>query len=110
MATWIPVPKVYRALMTQSGTNAPTAVVLENTLGGTVVWGYEELGYYTAIISGGFDRDATSVILGAPEAGVLITPVVTAGGNVEVSVVQISGMTSTNDALARTPIEILVYP
>ena len=31
-------PKVYRALLSQTGTAAPTATVLENTLGGTVVW------------------------------------------------------------------------
>ena len=30
--------KVYTALLTQSGTNAPVATVLENTLGGEIVW------------------------------------------------------------------------
>ena len=30
-------PKVYVALLTQTGTDAPTAIVLKNTLGGTVV-------------------------------------------------------------------------
>lgn len=31
-------PKVYGALLTQTGTDAPAATVLENTLGGAVVW------------------------------------------------------------------------
>lgn len=40
-------PKVYVALLNQSGTNAPTATVLKNTLGGEVVWTYVgDVGYY----------------------------------------------------------------
>ena len=46
-----PVPKVYRALLTQTGTNAPVATVLENTLGGTVVWSYGDVGIYLATLS-----------------------------------------------------------
>lgn len=39
-------PKVYRALLTQTGTDAPVAIVLENTLGGNVVWNYVGVGVY----------------------------------------------------------------
>lgn len=39
---------VYTALLTQSGTSAPVATVLENTLGGTVTWSYEDAGRYLA--------------------------------------------------------------
>lgn len=46
--------KVYRALLTQTGTDAPTATVLENTLGGTVVWTYNSPGNYTATLAGAF--------------------------------------------------------
>ena len=35
--------KVYTALLTQTGTNAPVATVLENTLGGTPVWSYDKV-------------------------------------------------------------------
>lgn len=49
-----PKYKVYRALITQSGTSAPTAVVLENTLGGTVVWSYDSVGNYTGTLAGAF--------------------------------------------------------
>ena len=41
--------KVYTALLTQTGTNAPVATVLENTLGGDVVWSYNRAGYYTSV-------------------------------------------------------------
>ena len=38
--------KVYTALLTQTGTNAPVATVLENTLGVIVSWGYNSVGSY----------------------------------------------------------------
>ena len=46
--------KVYTALLTQTGTDAPVATVLENTLGGTVVWTYSNVGEYTATLSSAF--------------------------------------------------------
>jgi hypothetical protein len=46
--------KVYTALLSQSGTNAPVATVLENTLGGTVVWAYSSTGSYSATLAGAF--------------------------------------------------------
>ena len=51
--------KVYTALLTQSGTDAPVATVLENTLGGDVVWSREELGVYTGVLNGAFIQDKT---------------------------------------------------
>lgn len=47
-------PKVYRALLSQSGTGAPEPVVLENTLGGTVVWTREDVGNYVGTLVGAF--------------------------------------------------------
>jgi len=44
----------YVALLTQSGTSAPTATVLENTLGGTVVWSYLSVGQYVGTLTGAF--------------------------------------------------------
>lgn len=42
-----PKYKVYTALLTQTGTDAPVATVLENTLGGDIVWSYKQTGLYT---------------------------------------------------------------
>lgn len=39
--------KVYTALLTQSGTDAPVAIVLQNTLGVTVTYGYTATGVYS---------------------------------------------------------------
>lgn len=46
--------KVYTALLTQTGTSAPTVTVIENTLGGTVVWAYDVVGQYSANLTGAF--------------------------------------------------------
>lgn len=42
-----PAYKVYTALLTQSGTNAPVPTVLENTLG-EIIWTRNSVGVYTA--------------------------------------------------------------
>ena len=54
--------KVYTALLTQTGTDAPVATVLENTLGGTVVWSYNAVGSYIANLNGAFVEGKTAVI------------------------------------------------
>lgn len=46
--------KVYTALMSQSGTNAPTVNILENTLGGDIVWTYSGVGSYQGTLTGAF--------------------------------------------------------
>ena len=46
--------KVYTALLTQTGTNTPVATVLENTLGGEVVWSRTRVGAYKATLFGVF--------------------------------------------------------
>lgn len=48
------VPKRYRALLTQTGTDAPVATVLENTLGGTLVWTRVGVGAYRGTLTGAF--------------------------------------------------------
>ncbi len=53
---------VYTALLTQSGTSAPVATVLENTLGGTVVWSRDVAGIYVATLSGAFTANKTTPI------------------------------------------------
>ena len=58
---------VYTALLSQSGTDAPVATVLQNTLGGTVVWVRTDVGRYSATLSGVFTANKTwcSAIAGA---------------------------------------------
>jgi hypothetical protein len=53
--------RVYRALVTQTGTAAPVATVLENTLGGTPTWARTGVGNYTITLTGKFTVGKTIV-------------------------------------------------
>jgi len=53
--------KVYVALLTQSGTGNPSATVLENTLGGAVVWTRSVTGTYSGALSGAFTNLKTVI-------------------------------------------------
>lgn len=65
----------YVAILTQASTDAPTAVVLENTLGGTVVWTRDSGGVYDGTLVGAFPVAKTFLTLndhnwdGTPTAG-----------------------------------------
>ena len=50
---------VYAAVLSQTGTNAPTVSVKENTLGGTVVWTRSGVGIYNGTLSGAFPESNT---------------------------------------------------
>jgi len=54
----------YVALLSQDGTSAPTATVLENTLGGTVVWSYSDVGVYIATLANTFTDGKTVCFFG----------------------------------------------
>ncbi len=56
--------KFYQATITQSGGSAPTATVLNNTLGGTVVWARTSAGLYTATLTGVFTANKTQIFVG----------------------------------------------
>ena len=45
-----PSYKVYTALLNQTGATEPTAIVLDNTLGGNVIWTRDGVGIYTATL------------------------------------------------------------
>jgi hypothetical protein len=101
--------KVYTALLTQTGTNAPTATVLENTIG-PIVWSRSNPGLYLGTLTGAFtvskswgisedvangSNSSTRLrITGAPDAMQVLTAL---------------GTTTTDGLLANTPIEIRVY-
>ena len=53
----------YVAKLTQSGTDAPVAMVLQNTLGGTVTLARDGSGAYSATLSGAFPTEARTYVL-----------------------------------------------
>lgn len=100
----------YVALLSQSGTDDPTAIVLENTLGGTVVWTREDVGFYVGTLAGAFVEDKTALFIvntRGLDTGIFITR-----GNSNAVEIQTgdSDGTSRDSYLDVTTVEIRVYP
>ncbi|HEX8576988.1 MAG TPA: hypothetical protein VF677_11905 [Flavobacterium sp.] len=55
--------KVYVALLTQTGTSAPVATVLENTFGGEVMWSHDSQSNYRGTLTGAFTEGKTAAFL-----------------------------------------------
>lgn len=51
--------KIYRALTTQTSTNANTVVVLQNELSAAIVWTYSTAGLYIGTLAGAFTENKT---------------------------------------------------
>jgi hypothetical protein len=102
--------KVYTALLTQTGTDAPVVTVLENTLGGEVVWTRTAQGTYFGTLSETFLDDKTLVLV--TTSGASNDYMVRAGQNsIDDIVVQtndIDGILS-DEGLFKTSIEIRIY-
>ncbi|KUJ60886.1 hypothetical protein AR687_15890 [Flavobacteriaceae bacterium CRH] len=102
---------VYTALLTQSGTNAPVAIVLENTLGGEIVWSYDAAGTYSGKLAGAFTDLKTATYITPANVGALTLHYV---NRTSVDAVTISTKISTLSAgrdnlLSNTTLEIRVY-
>lgn len=114
--------KVYRALVTQGGVLAPTAVILENTLGAVPAWSYVGVGSYALTLAGAFPVAKTFVLSANMSVDPLVStawmsPTVSGSGDeVDFFVTQIDydgGFNSGGPAdglLLATAIQILVYP
>ena len=106
--------KVYTALLTQTGTNAPTATVLENTLGGTIVWTRNSTGNYYGTLNGAFPV-ANKVILfqGGDMWNILPLEIIRVGylntNTVQIFTHQATDGALVDSSLASTSIEIRVY-
>lgn len=104
--------KAYRALLTQSSTSAPSATVLENSLGGTVVWTRTNAGQYSGTLSGAFPASKTFIMYPGI-VGSIASPgeVFSVRSSNNVVIVNTgTGGTETDSLLSSFPIEILVYP
>jgi hypothetical protein len=79
LTTDIPTPayKVYTAILTQTGTAAPVATVLENTLGGAVTFSRTQAGQYNIISSAKFGNTPPFIILGSNREPVNVGGIVT---------------------------------
>lgn len=100
--------KVYTALLTQTGTSAPVATVLENTLGATITWSYVGVGqYYATASSAVFTADKTTGIL-SNSSSTGINAFVNIS-TTEFNTVTTSSGVAANNELVKNMVEIRVY-
>lgn len=110
--------KRYVALLSQGATSDPTATVLENTLGGTVVWTRDQAGIYSGTLSNAFTQDKTVLVTGRGQApqwafglvrmswfNASVVKIVT----YDIDVIE-PAQDIADEVLANTAVMILVYP
>lgn len=106
-----PSYKSYVGLVTQTGTNAPTATILQNTIG-TVTYTYSGVGIYHATSSGLFTENKTFFIMSSSNYGsdgIIFTIDWVSSSDITINCFDTAAHTSLNDALLKSPIEIRVY-
>lgn len=111
LAPQAPKYKVYTALLTQTGTDAPVATVLENTLGGDVVWSYENVGIYNVTSNQLFTIDKTFVFCGSEYIfnPSLLSTTINSDSDITLSVRDVANDIFVDENLVKTSIEIRVY-
>ena len=105
---------VYTALITQTGTTAPVATVLQNTTGGTIVWTRPSnpgVGRYVATISGAsYTANKTVVIVtSGGNSDMILRPVVSSTTTVDWYNIDSSDNAVSDTISATTTVEIRIY-
>lgn len=104
-------PKVYTALLNQSGASAPTATVLGTNTIGTIVWTRNSTGNYTGTLSAAFTANKTWLIVQqGDQSGGSINNILswTDGNSLLLTVFDNVG--NPTDGLTNLSMEIRVYP
>lgn len=100
--------KIYVALLTQSGTSAPVATVIHNTLGGTVAWSYSGVGIYIGTLTGAFTTNKTVVFTNNAVSDTQTLSYQVSTDAIEIDILTLAGV-ATNNQLTGVSIEIRVY-
>lgn len=102
---------VYTALITQAGTAAPVATVLQNTTGGAIAWTRNSTGRYVATISGAnFTANKTAVIVtSGGNSDMILRPVVSSTTTVDWYNIDSSDNAVSDVISATTTVEIRIY-
>jgi hypothetical protein len=107
----MPAPRIYRALLSQNGSNAPTASVFENTLDGDVVWNRLAGGTFNGTLAGAFAEGKTLVFATLGESsGDAITLTANRLTSDKVVLITKDSEATSVDPSAEISIEIIVYP
>ncbi len=103
--------KIYRALITQTSTNAPTVIVLENTLGGDIVWTRTLQGVYNGTLLNAFPENKTFYRIDSKKylEDAYFTMEVVGISSIDIYSFNGIGTIGYDSYLSKTPIEIIVY-
>jgi hypothetical protein len=102
------VAQTYVALLTQSGTAAPSAVVLADNIG-IITWTRTAVGQYLGTPISPFDALNTFVIIGNVEHDYIATAYVNSDGNIVVHTTKTQNHAHTDSKLLNSPIEVRIY-
>jgi len=103
--------KVFTSLVSQAETGAPTMTILENTLSGTPVFSYDDVGEYELTLAGEFVNNKTAIF-----TSVLIndnlfrTYTAVRVSNDVIEVKSYNAGTLANTMLSNSILEIRIYP
>jgi hypothetical protein len=102
------VAQTYVALLTQSGTAAPTASVLAENIG-IITWTRTAVGQYLGTPISPLDALNTFVIIGNVEHDYLASAYVNSDGNIVVHTTKTQNHAHTDSKLRNSPIEVRIY-
>ena len=102
--------KVWRGLITQTGTDEPTAIVLENTLSGDLTWIYNAAGSYGATLVGEFTADKTFILCSQAGPDTVVSTNRFDVDTITVKTYDISSVALTDARLQNNSLVIKVYP
>jgi hypothetical protein len=105
-------PKIYTALLSQTGTADPTVTVLGTNSLGTIVWTRNSAGSYSGTLSGAFPNGKTFVVIGSANAytdSTVYTRAFRASDN-SIDLVMQNAAQQNADEFNNVSIEIRVYP
>lgn len=106
----LPTYKKYIALITQSTTNNPTVIELENTIG-PIVWTRTAVGVYFGTLTGAFTLNKTYVMLSNVETNGIVTAERRDNNSIEINTTNLQSPTAAHHDthLLKNTLEIRVY-
>jgi hypothetical protein len=102
--------KTYRALLNQTGSNAPVATVLENDFTGSIVWTRALSGAYVGTLTGQFLSNKTFITNGFVELNPTGNKIyVSRSSNDTIEVISSTPSFYEDGILVNFPLEVIVY-
>lgn len=101
--------RVYTALINQSGTTAPVATILHNTLNGNIIWTRDSTGIYIGTLTGAFAENTTAILINNQDSTKTLV-----GGYATANTIYLTQRDAVSpfnltDVISNATIEIRVY-